>query len=80
MQANTISCRLILYRIFQIQSDVMIETGDPGEVVVKVAKDKKAQLVVMGTRGQGLIRRTFMGSVSDYVVHHCHCPMLICRQ
>ncbi len=34
----------------------------------------------MGTRGMGTIRRTLLGSVSDYVVHHAHCPVTVCRQ
>ena len=50
-----------------------------GEAIVETATEEKAQMVVMGTRGQGKVRRTLMGSVSDYVVHHAHCPVLICR-
>jgi len=51
----------------------------PGEVIVQVAKDEKAELVVMGTRGLGMVRRTILGSASDYVVHHSHCAVLVCR-
>ncbi|XP_041350432.1 universal stress protein Slr1101-like isoform X1 [Gigantopelta aegis] len=53
--------------------------GTPGEVIVKVAEDEGATLIVTGTRGMGQIRRTFMGSVSDYVIHHSHVPVLVCR-
>lgn len=52
----------------------------PGHVVVKAANDEKANMVVMGTRGMGVVRRTILGSVSDYVVHHAHCPVVICRR
>ena len=51
----------------------------PGQVVVKTAADEGANLLVMGTRGMGMVRRTILGSVSDYVVHHAHCPVVICR-
>lgn len=51
----------------------------PGEAIVDVAKEEHAMLVVMGTRGQGTVRRTFLGSVSDYVLHHAHCPVLVAR-
>lgn len=55
-------------------------SNKPGESIVRVATDKKADMIVMGTRGLGTIRRTIMGSVSDYVVHHAHCPVIVCRQ
>lgn len=51
----------------------------PGEVVCETANEEKATMIVMGTRGLGTVRRTIMGSVSDYVVHHAHCPVMICR-
>jgi nucleotide-binding universal stress UspA family protein len=56
-----------------------IFSGKPGEVIVDMALEEKASMIVMGTRGLGTIRRTIMGSVSDYVVHHAHCPVVVCR-
>ncbi|XP_052286530.1 universal stress protein Slr1101-like isoform X2 [Dreissena polymorpha] len=53
--------------------------GKPGEVVCKIADEEKASLIVTGTRGLGKIRRTFLGSVSDYIIHHSHVPVLVCR-
>ncbi|XP_048740756.1 universal stress protein in QAH/OAS sulfhydrylase 3'region-like isoform X3 [Ostrea edulis] len=54
--------------------------GDPGEAIVAVAEKEHASLIVTGCRGMGLLRRTFLGSVSDYVIHHAHCPVLVCRK
>ena len=51
----------------------------PGQAIVDIATSEKADLIVMGTRGLGTIRRTILGSVSDYVLHHVHCPILIYR-
>jgi len=51
----------------------------PGEVIVGVATEEKASMIVMGTRGMGLIRRTILGSASDYVVHHAPCSVVVCR-
>lgn len=56
------------------------EFGKPGELICHKAKEEVADLIIMGTRGQGKIRRTILGSVSDYVLHHAHCPVLIFRK
>jgi nucleotide-binding universal stress UspA family protein len=42
----------------------------PGEAICAVAERENAILVVLGTRGQSLVRRTLLGSVCDYVVKH----------
>jgi nucleotide-binding universal stress UspA family protein len=47
--------------------------------IVKVAEDIAAGLIVMGSRGLGGLRRALMGSVSDSVVRHAHCPVLVVR-
>ncbi len=52
----------------------------PGEAIVDASQEVKADMIIMGTRGLGTIRRTIMGSVSDYVVHHASCPVIVCRQ
>ena len=55
-------------------------SGNPGHGIIKQAKEVHADLIVMGTRGLGAIRRTILGSVSDYVLHHSHIPVAICHQ
>jgi len=49
------------------------------EAIVHVAEEIGAGLIVMGSRGLGGVRRALMGSVSDSVVRHAHCPVLIVR-
>ena len=46
-------------------------------MICKLAEDEKANLIVMGSRGMGTLRRTFLGSVSDYCVHHAHIPVVV---
>ena len=53
--------------------------GDAAREIVHLAEDLGAGLVVMGSRGRGGIRRALMGSVSDSVVRHAHCPVLVVR-
>ena len=48
--------------------------------VVALAAEIGAGLIVMGSRGRGGIRRALMGSVSDSVVRHAHCPVLVVRE
>nr|CAX70903.1 Universal stress protein [Schistosoma japonicum]CAX70904.1 Universal stress protein [Schistosoma japonicum]CAX70907.1 Universal stress protein [Schistosoma japonicum]CAX76043.1 Universal stress protein [Schistosoma japonicum] len=49
----------------------------PGSSLVKAISEHKADVILMGSRGLGAIRRTFLGSVSDYVLHHAHIPVVI---
>ena len=48
--------------------------------IVQVAEEIEAGLIVMGSRGRGGVRRALMGSVSDSVVRHAHCPVMIVRR
>ncbi len=47
--------------------------------IVALAEELGADLIVMGSRGLGGLRRVLMGSVSDSVVRHAHCPVLVVR-
>nr|XP_022295900.1 uncharacterized protein LOC111105802 isoform X2 [Crassostrea virginica] len=51
----------------------------PGEGIINVAKELNACMIVTGSRGHGKIRRTLLGSVSDYLIHHADIPVLVCR-
>ena len=54
--------------------------GRPDAEIVALAEDLGAGLIVMGARGVGGIRRALTGSVSDSVVRHAHCPVLVVRE
>lgn len=56
-----------------------VRLGRPVEEIVILADEIDAGLVVVGSRGLGGIRRLLLGSVSDGVVRHAHCPVLIVR-
>jgi nucleotide-binding universal stress UspA family protein len=53
--------------------------GRPDAEIVDQAERIGAGLIVMGSRGSGPIRRVLMGSVSDSVVRHAHCPVMVVR-
>jgi nucleotide-binding universal stress UspA family protein len=61
--------------------DAHLSTDErPDRTIVHLSEDIGAGLIVMGSRGRGGIRRALMGSVSDAVVRHAHCPVLVVRE
>ena len=53
--------------------------GRPDQEIVRLSEEIGAGLIVVGSRGLGGLRRTLMGSISDSVVRHAHCPVLVVR-
>ncbi|KAA0196339.1 Universal stress protein F [Fasciolopsis buskii] len=49
----------------------------PGEHIVRLAHDQNAQMIVVGNRGIGTVRRTFLGSVSDHILHNANVPVIV---
>ena len=52
-------------------------SGSPGEFIIKVAKEQEVDMVIMGARGLGKIKKTILGSVSDHVLNKAKVPVLI---
>jgi len=53
--------------------------GQPAEEILKVAKRRRCDLIVMGSRGLGGIQKLLLGSTTDRVVHHASIPVLAIR-
>jgi nucleotide-binding universal stress UspA family protein len=56
-----------------------LREGGTSEEIVTLATEIGVGLVAVGSRGRGRIRRALMGSVSDAVVRHAHCPVMVVR-
>lgn len=53
------------------------ELGDPKHTICDAAQQESCDLIVVGSHSHGVFDRMLMGSVSDYVVHHAHCAVLV---
>lgn len=53
--------------------------GHPVEEILKAVLNEKSHLVVMGTRGHGIIGRALMGSIAQRVVSECDVPVLLVK-
>src|SRR5918994_1353903 len=51
----------------------------PERAIIHLAEELGIGLIVMGSRGLGGMRRALMGSISDSVVRHANCPVMIVR-
>jgi nucleotide-binding universal stress UspA family protein len=53
------------------------EGGLPDESIIRFADTHDVDLIILGSRGLGGYARMLMGSVSNRVVHHANCPVLV---
>jgi nucleotide-binding universal stress UspA family protein len=56
-----------------------VRQGYPAEVIVDVAGEDAVDLIVIGNRGMSGVGRFLVGSVSDRVVHHAPCSVMVVK-
>ncbi|MBI5968141.1 MAG: universal stress protein [Deltaproteobacteria bacterium] len=59
-----------------LKVEEILKIGNPFLEILKIAKEKEVDLIVMGTHGRTGLAHVFIGSVAEKVVHHAHCPVL----
>ncbi len=62
-----------------VNVSLLIWEGDPGESIVDAARSEGPDMVIVGSRARGVMGRFGIGSVSDHVVRHAPCPVLVVR-
>jgi nucleotide-binding universal stress UspA family protein len=60
-------------------AETHLRSGEPDKEILRAAEALGVGLIVMGSRGLGAISRMLIGSISDSVVRHAHCPVLVMR-
>jgi nucleotide-binding universal stress UspA family protein len=71
--------RDLIPQAFRDQWDVELATGHPAETIVRVAEERRADLIVMGTHGRTGLQHVLLGSVAEKVVRLASCPVMTVR-
>jgi len=58
-------------------ASILVVDGDPADEILEKAEELNCDLIIMGTHGKGLISHTFLGSVSEKVLHRTRKPVFI---
>lgn len=56
-----------------------VETGDIAKAILKVADTQKSDMIIMGSRGLGVIKGALLGSVSQKVVEQAKIPVMVIK-
>ena len=71
-------------REYFADTDLKIETeiraGAPDQAILEIAGEWKPNLIVVGSHGRGFWGRLTLGSVSDSIIHHAPCSVLVVRK
>ncbi|GBB87936.1 hypothetical protein RclHR1_14430001 [Rhizophagus clarus] len=68
LKAQNFACKAIAMR------------GDARDEIVRKVAELNSDALIIGSRGLGVLKRTILGSVSDYCSHHCHCTVIIVKE
>ena len=75
-------CEAAVVRLREAGFDAtaQVREGDPAQEIIACANERKAGLIVIGTRGQTGLRRLILGSVARKVMLHAPCSVLVVRE
>lgn len=60
-----------------IPTELDCRSGEPSVVICELAQNWEADLIILGRRGHQGVKEIVLGSVSNYVVHHAPCSVLV---
>jgi nucleotide-binding universal stress UspA family protein len=62
-----------------VEKEAFSETGSPAVVILDFATTNDMDMIVMGSRGLGIVKGVLLGSVSQYIVEQAKCPVLVVK-
>lgn len=62
-----------------VKAEGLTSTGKPYEVIVQIAKERRADLIVVGSHGRTVIERLLMGSVTERIIGHSETAVLVVK-
>ena len=67
------------YPLLADKTTTKVTGGAPAQQIVEEAENRGADLIVCGSHGYGFWKRAWMGSVSNALVHHAPCSVMVVR-
>jgi nucleotide-binding universal stress UspA family protein len=64
---------------FDLEVETIFIEGHPGDEIVRVAEERNADLVILGTHGYSGWKRFSIGGVVEFVIKHAHCAVFAIR-
>lgn len=63
----------------EIEREIFLETGSPAAVILNLEEQLNIDLIVMGSRGLGIVKGVLLGSVSQYITERAKCPVMVVK-
>lgn len=57
----------------------MVLQGKPSAEIVRIAKEERVDIIVLGTHGKGMLDQALFGSTAERVIRKAPCPVLTCQ-
>ena len=62
------------------KTEIVVDAGDPHDLVVTIARDRKADLIVIATQGRTGLAHLVLGSVAEKTIRYAPCPVFVVRE
>ena len=64
----------------KVKIEMIMLAGNVGDEIVDYTERQPTDALIIGSRGLGTLKRHVLGSVSNFVMHHAHCPVILIKE